>query len=276
MLHFLKDRWKFIQIHQYYMYMDGLISTHLWLWHEFHLALFFLTNNLLFLFVHLQEKPFPWLERINAARDIASGMVSWDSIFYTPQKTHKYCRRSKQFAQFVYFSFLIVLSRLFFCLFGFLTLCSGGSRICEKGGLGIQMPRCCAKAWKSRSAGGGGGLGHIFFFCNFFLCVSFKIMGLPSAYQTDLRGEKQKKNGQKGGGAADSGPPWIRHCSVTFYRHVKNVKSFIFNELYTRLCEKIVLMRRKRTFLLRYQSWSVATCNWHDICRVFILVRSPL
>ena len=66
-----------------------LISTHSWLWLEFDLALFFLTHNLLFLFVHLQEKPFPWLERINAARDIASGMVSWDSIFYPPPQKKK-------------------------------------------------------------------------------------------------------------------------------------------------------------------------------------------
>ena len=51
------------------------------------------------------------------------------------------------------------------------------------------MPR---QAWKSRSAGGGGGgLQHIFS-PEFFWCHLHYGVGV-GAYQTDLRGEKQKK-----------------------------------------------------------------------------------
>ena len=65
---------------------------------------------------------------------------------------------------------------------------SGGSRICEQGGPGIKMPRF---------------LRHLHLHYG---------VGVPAAYQTDLRGEKkikEKKEEKKlggGGAAADSAP----------------------------------------------------------------------
>ena len=76
-----------------------------------------------------------------------------------------------------------------------LSIYSGGSRICEKGGPEIQIP-----PGKSRSAGGGGGGGgtptHFFpdfIYIYFFLRHLHFWVGVPSAYQTDLQGDKQKK-----------------------------------------------------------------------------------
>ena len=81
------------------------------------------------------------------------------------------------------------------------------------------MPR---QAWKSRSAGGGTPT-HFFFLIIFLRYLHYGV-GVPSAYQTDLRGEKQKKKRpkknknrpKKGGGGRSrfSPPPWIRHCNV--------------------------------------------------------------
>ena len=78
---------------------------------------------------------------------------------------------------------------------------TGGSRICEK------LPE------KVAQRGGGGGDSDFFFFCVRHLHYG---VGVPSAYQTDLRGEKQKKKKKKnrpkkGGGAAADSAPWIRH-----------------------------------------------------------------
>ena len=72
--------------------------------------------------------------------------------------------------------------------------------------------------WKGRAGnvkkslsggGGGGGLRHIFSPLTFFLrhLSLWGIVGVPSACQTDLRGEKQKKKRPP--------PPWIRHWSHT-------------------------------------------------------------
>ena len=81
---------------------------------------------------------------------------------------------------------------------------------------GIQMPRCRARHEKvaQRGRGGGGNPTH------FYLRHLHYGVGIPSAYQTDLRGEKQKqkkqkqKIGRKGGGARPirPPPPRIRHC----------------------------------------------------------------
>ena len=56
---------------------------------------------------------------------------------------------------------------------------SGGSRICEKGGPGIQIPRCRARPEKVAQWGGGGGGGGgtpTHFFPDFFL-PSFTLLG---------------------------------------------------------------------------------------------------
>ena len=74
--------------------------------------------------------------------------------------------------------------------------------------------KCCTRQEKvaQQGGGGGGGLQHIFLR---YLHLHYGV-GVPSAYQTDLRGEKQKKNGRekkrkngrkKGGGG---GPRPIR------------------------------------------------------------------
>ena len=75
------------------------------------------------------------------------------------------------------------------------------------------------QAWKSRSVGG---TRHNFFFSplNFFWRHLHYRVGVASAYQTDLRGDKQKKKKKKSTdkknapqkGAAADPPPWIRHC----------------------------------------------------------------
>ena len=73
---------------------------------------------------------------------------------------------------------------------------SGGSRICEKGGPGIQIPPCRARpekvAHRGRGGGGGGELRHIFF-PEFHLRNLHYRVGVPSAYQIDLPGEKKKE-----------------------------------------------------------------------------------
>ena len=86
---------------------------------------------------------------------------------------------------------------------------SGGSRICEKGGPGIQMPRCRARP--------GGGLGWTpthFFFLKFFKRHLHYGVGVPSTCQTDLRGWQEKKNAPQKGGVRfpPPPPPRIRHC----------------------------------------------------------------
>ena len=99
---------------------------------------------------------------------------------------------------------------------------SGGSRICEKGGPGIQMHR--ARPEKVARGGGGGGGGNQTHFPLIFLFAVIYIKGYR-LYHTDLRGEnkrekkgggkgRKKKIGRKRGAAADSAlppPPWIRH-----------------------------------------------------------------
>ena len=98
---------------------------------------------------------------------------------------------------------------------------SGGSRICEKGGPEIQIPPGLKKSL-SGGGGGGGGTPTFFFSSWIFFCRHLHYwVGVPSAYQTDLRGDKQnktkkigrkKKIGQKKGARGRFGPPWIRHC----------------------------------------------------------------
>ena len=98
---------------------------------------------------------------------------------------------------------------------------SGGSRICEKGGPGIQIPR---QAWKSRSVGG---LRHIFsrnFFCRHLHYWvprgTVRLPDRPPGWQAKKKKKKKspeknknKNRPKEGGAAADSPPPppWIRH-----------------------------------------------------------------
>ena len=83
-----------------------------------------------------------------------------------------------------------------------------------------SMPR---QAWKSRWAGGEGDSDTFFFFSDNFLRHLHYWVGVPSVYQTDLRGDKQKKRKKKtwhsqrgGGGGAGGGlnpqppPPPLR------------------------------------------------------------------
>ena len=89
---------------------------------------------------------------------------------------------------------------------------SGGSRIGEKGGPGIQMPRCRARPEKVAQRGGGGGTPTHFLFPIFFF-ASFTLWGRGTVRLPDRPpgwGEKQKtktKNGPKKGGPRPIRPP---------------------------------------------------------------------
>ena len=81
---------------------------------------------------------------------------------------------------------------------------SGGSRICEKGGGGggggagnLNSPPGLKKSLSGGGGGGGGGDSDTFFPRNFLGRHLHYWVGVPSAYQTDLRGGKQKKKKKK-------------------------------------------------------------------------------
>ena len=69
---------------------------------------------------------------------------------------------------------------------------SGGSRICEKGG-GGGAGNLNSPPGLKKSLSGGGGDSDTFFPQNFLGRHLHYWVGVPSAYQTDLRGGKQKK-----------------------------------------------------------------------------------
>ena len=96
----------------------------------------------------------------------------------------------------------------------------------KRGGRESKFPASPPGLKKSLSGGGGGGGDSDTFFPRNFLGRHLHYwVGVPSAYQTDLRDGKQKKKKKKkspnklksserrgGGAAADSPPPpWIRH-----------------------------------------------------------------
>ena len=107
--------------------------------------------------------------------------------------------------------------------------CSGGSRICEKGGPESKFPPGLKKSLSGVGGGGGGGDSDTFFPRN-FLGRQFTLLGrgtvrLPdptSGVASKKKKEKKKKREKtrknsnrpkEGGAAADSAPPpWIRHC----------------------------------------------------------------
>ena len=132
-----------------------------------------------------------------------------------------------------------------------------GSRICETGGPGIQMPR---QAWESRWAGGGLRRTHFFFGRHLHYGV-----GVPSAYQIDLWGEKQKhkKRPKGGGGGARSrfGPLWIRHCMPGWYGVFQMSPNSIIHDC---------------TFLFgwaitKWMIWNVEKCNVSTLCGWWVL-----
>ena len=104
---------------------------------------------------------------------------------------------------------------------------SGGSRICEKGGPGIQIPRCRARPeevdQRRGVRGKGGGDSDTFFPQNIFWRHLHYGVGVPSAYQTDLRGKKQIKNRPKKGAAGSPPPLWICHWAQCSARHFARI-----------------------------------------------------
>ena len=103
-------------------------------------------------------------------------------------------------------------------------------------------PNAAMSRPKMSLSGRGGGLRHICFLIIFFASFTlWGIVGVPSACQTDLRGEKQKKKKKKiiiigpppkkknrGGGPRPIPPPWIRHW---YQSRTKQMRMYVKSRL---------------------------------------------
>ena len=134
----------------------------------------------------------------------------YDSLFLPGTDTFL-CRpqiNSKTFEM----SYLLIVKLSIISWYMKTTVFTGRSRICEKGGPGIQMPLDAAPSMKkSLSRGGGGGDSDTFFFPENFLptCTLWGRGTVRPPYRPPgWKAKKKKKNGRKkGGGVRPIRPP---------------------------------------------------------------------